>query len=467
MSETTDSLIERVCESIATHHMLPAGAPLLLMVSGGSDSIAMLRLFASNEVARGGPLAVLHVDHGLRGVDSLADAAFVESLCATLGVRCDVERIDVAEVALREGLNVEDAGRRERYRLADEHLDGLCGRAGVSAERGRIAVAHTRDDRTETFLMRAAQGAGATGLTSLRSVRGRIVRPLIDATRLELRAYLAELGQEWREDSTNADTDRLRSKIRHELVPIMREINPQFDTALARTLSLLADEDDLLREMGDAFARDFSESAKDEVVFDRAMMSTLSRPMKRRAIRSALRGRFPEASRLEFEHVERLTDGLDIDGFAHDLPYGLRAHDEYGRMVVSRAGDGAVVLASCLLPVPGICDLGSAGTLHAEETEPDSVDSDVYTALIDLDAIESGLSVGSAHEGERMRPLGMRGSKKVSDVFVDAKIPRRQRSGIPVIRDGERIVWVAGVRMSEEYKVTDATARAVRIVWQR
>lgn len=466
MSELTDVLIERVRESIASHEMLVEGAPLLVMVSGGSDSVALLRLVATADLAAFGPLAVLHVDHGLRGDDSRGDAEFVERTCAALGVTCTVERVDIAGIAREEGLNLEDAGRRERYRLANEHLDQLCTRAGVSPQVGRIAVAHTRDDRTETFLMRVAQGSGATGLTSLRPVRGRVARPLIDTSRAQLRAYLGELGQEWREDETNADTDRLRSKIRHELVPLMREINPQFDGALERTLALLADEDDLLKEMGEAFARDFAEAVDGEVVFDRQMMSTLSRPIKRRTIRAALLGSFPETSRLEFEHVERLVEGLGIDGFAHDLPDGLRAHDEYGRMVVSRVGEGPAALASRLLPVSGICDLGSAGTLEITQAEPESMDSDTFAALIDADAIRVGLSVGSAAEGERMRPLGMQGSKKVSDLFVDAKIPRRLRGTVPVVRDGDRIVWVAGVRMSEEYKITETTVRAVRLVWQ-
>lgn len=466
MSEPTDVLIQRVRESIASHEMFIEGVPLLVMVSGGSDSVALLRLLASADVATPVPLAVLHVDHCLRQHASQRDAEFVQRTCAALNIPCFVERVDIAGIARNEGLNLEDTGRRERYRLANEHLDQLCAQTGVSGQVGRIAVAHTRDDRTETFLMRVAQGAGATGLTSLRPVRGRVVRPLIDTTREQLRAYLSEVDQEWCEDATNADTNRLRAKIRHELVPLMREINPQFDGALERTLALLADEDDLLREMGEAFARDFAETVDGEVVFDRAMMSTLSRPMKRRTIRSALLGSFPETSRLEFEHVERLVEGLDIEGFAHDLPDGLRAHDEYGRMVVSRAGEGPAAMASCLLPVSGSCDLGSAGTLEITPAEPESLDSDAFAALIDADAIGVGLSVGSAVEGERMRPLGMQGSKKVSDLFVDAKIPRRLRGTVPVVRDGDRVVWVAGVRMSEEYKITETTVRAVRLVWK-
>lgn len=466
MDETIDSLDTRVSATILRHGMVPADAPVLAMVSGGADSVAMLHALAGfPELAD--RLAVLHVDHGLRGKASEEDADFVEALCARLGVPCAVERVDVAAIARSEGLNLEDAGRRERYRLADVHLDALCTSRGVAPGRGRVAVAHTRDDRIETFLMRLAQGAGATGLTSMRPVRDRVVRPLIDATREEIIGYLGGREQAWREDHTNADTDRLRSKIRHEFVPLFREVNPGFAESLIRTLEVLADEDDLLREMGDAFARDFVEYDAEEIAFDRDMMATLSRPMARRAVRAALLRVFPEASRLEFEHVEKLVDGLATDGFAHDLPGGLRVHDEYGRMVVSRTGGASPALAPCLLPVPGCCDLGETGMVRAEAVPPGLVGDDPLVAVIDADAIREGLRVAGPVDGERMRPLGMQGSKKVSDVLTDAKVPRRWRAATPVVRDGDRVVWVAGVRMSDEFKVTAGTTRAVRISWER
>ena len=466
MDTAADIVARQAREVIARNHLLPAGSPVVLMVSGGGDSVALLRLLADGSLAGDIALQVLHVDHGLRGEESSADARFVADLCESLGVACTIERVPVADIAAAEGLNLEDAGRRERYRIAEELLDELCDAHGVGRERGRIVTAHTRDDRVETFLMRLAQGAGATGLTSLRFARGRLVRPLLTTTREQLRAYLLDLGQAWREDATNADVDRLRAKVRHELLPLLQQINPRFDETLGRTLLVMGDEDQLMREMGEAFARDFAEVSDGEVSFDSTLMATLSRPMQRRTVRAALLAAFPETSRIEFEHVETLVDGLGRDGFAHDLPGGLRAHDEYGRMVVSRTGEGPEALAPCLLPIPGICDLGSSGRVIAEETSSGDTSGSPTSVVVDLDVGTDTLTVNAPREGDRFRPLGMQGTKKVSDLLVDEKVPRRRRPTVPVVRDGDSIVWVAGVRMSEEYKVTPSTTRAVRLSWE-
>lgn len=456
-------LADITCATATTHGMLPLGAPVIAMVSGGADSTALLRLLASGalgEVA----LSALHVDHMLRGADSDGDAAFVAATCDELGVECRVVRHDVGAYAEAEGLNLEDAGRRVRYRFADEELDVRCATAGVPVSEGRVAVAHTLDDRIETFLMRLATGSGAGGLAGIPYGRGRIVRPLLDARRADVVAYLSELGQAWREDATNADTTRLRARVRAELLPLLESINPRFDDALARMWTVLGDEDDLLDGMARAFAGDFADMRSGEVRFDRRRMLTLSRPMVRRTLRSALLEVFPEASRIEFEHVDALADGLTDDRFARDLPDGLRARTEYATLVISRSTDEATPMASALLEVPGTADLGPAGTMRASSCSPVPAD-DPLVAVIDADRLAGSLSVGSVRPGDRMRPLGMQGTRKLQDVLTDAKVPRRLRSLVPVVRDGELIVWVAGVRMSDEYAVGPGTVRAVRLEW--
>ncbi len=242
--------------------MLPPDAPVLVMVSGGADSVTLLRLLAAGDLGPIGPLSVLHVNHQLRGADADADEEFVRALCAELGVEVLVVRFDVAEYAAAEGLNLEDAGRRVRYRFAEEALDAACMAARVRPESGRIATAHTRDDRVETFLMRAITGSGAAGLSSIPYVRGRIVRPLLDCDRADVRSYLRELGQAWREDASNTDTSRLRALVRAQIVPVAEQVNPAFRETLARTIDLLADDDALLSRLADDFSRDFAETTR-------------------------------------------------------------------------------------------------------------------------------------------------------------------------------------------------------------
>ncbi len=465
MTAEEETLTGRMARTVAAHAMLPDGAVVLVMVSGGGDSVALLRLLAEDAPSRGLRLSAFHLNHLLRSSDSDGDEAFVGELCTALDVPLHIVRYDVAAYAEELGLNLEDAGRQIRYRFAGEHVDALCDAAGVPRDQGRIAVAHTLDDRIETLLMRLAQGAGAGGLASLRPVRGRIVRPLADADRDSVREYLRELGQPWREDASNLDTTRTRARVRAELLPVLRDINPRADEAMARTLRVLADEDDLLGEMAEAFARDFAVQDEQEVRFERAMMHTLSVPMRRRVVRAAIAGAFPDATRMDFEHVEAVVLGMDDDGFARDLTDGLRAFSEYDKMVISRGENAFPPLAPCLLPVPHELDLGAAGIIRSEAADPVDATGSARSVTIDEGCIEIGLVVDGPRRGDRMRPIGMSGTKKLSDLLVDEKVPRRRRGITPVVRDGDRIVWVAGVRMSDDYKLTRDTTKAVRLEW--
>jgi tRNA(Ile)-lysidine synthase len=460
-----NGLLSKAAQTAAEHAMFSPGAPVVVMVSGGADSVSLLRALASGSLGDVS-LFVLHVDHVLRAAASDADAAFVESLADELGVPVRVVRVDVAGYASAHDLNLEDAGRVVRYLEAEAEADVRCDAAGLPRDRGRIATAHTFDDRAETMLMRLAQGSGAAGLLSLPYTRGRIVRPLLDCSRADVLAYLGSLGQYWREDASNRDTTRLRARVRSEVMPLLRAINPRFDEALSRTLTVLGDEDELLEGMAEGFAAQFAEVREGEVRVDRSRIRTISRPMMRRVLRRLLFDAFPSASRLEFEHVEALCDGIATDGFARDLPGGLRAFDEYGTLVVSQGREGASPLAPRLLEVPGTIDLGEAGVMTAEPGSVQDPGSDPLTTLVDVDALSGPLEVSSVRPGDRMRPFGMAGSRKLQDILTDAKVPARERPGLPVVRDGERIVWVAGIRSSEEYRVGPSTRRTVRLTWK-
>lgn len=453
--------------SVAQHDMLPDDAVVVAMVSGGADSVALLCLLASGALGHVASLSALHLDHQLRGAESADDASFVEALCAALGVEVRVVSHDVAAYAEAENLNLEDAGRRVRQRLGAEVLDARCAALGVRPEAGRIAVAHTLDDRLETFLARLVSGAGGGGMRSIAPVSGRIVRPLIDARRADVLGYLRSIGQAWREDASNADTTRERAWVRHELLPLIEARNPAFSATAARTMRILGEEDDLLGEMASAFAHDFSHVDAGVLAFDRPLMRTLTRPMARRVVREALISAFPEASRLEFEHTEAIVDGLAADGFSHDLPFGLRAEVEYGTLNISCKSVPHVTVAPGLLELPGALDLGAAGAIEAREVPPGAPPSSGDTVSIDADVVAWPLVVDSVREGDRIKPFGMAGTKKVGDLLTDEKVPRRVRGGIPIVRDGDRIVWVAGVRLAEDVRVTAETTRAAELRWHR
>jgi tRNA(Ile)-lysidine synthase len=453
-------------ETVARHELLPADTPCVVLVSGGADSTALLRLLADGEFGER-PLLVLHIDHMLRE-GSASDAEWVESICREWRIPCRVRREDVPSLAEREGLNVEDAGRQVRYRLAGEAADELARETGWDASAVRVATAHTRDDLAETVLMRLATGAGPGALAGIRARRGRIVRPLIDARRTDIVGYLESLSQDWLEDPTNRDTSRLRARVRHDLVPVFEDINPSFVDALARSAALLAEDDDMLQELASAFARDFeiagAEDCRDVLELDAALLATLSTPMARRVLRTAIVDRFPEASRLEHEHVDAIVRAMGGEAVARDVTGGLRVSVGRDRIVVSRACEEPDEWEEEIL-VPGTTEF-DGGRLDAQLLDAWTIGDEPNVAVLDAGTLSGPLRAGSAREGERIRPLGMEGTKKVSDLLSEARIPRLKRRTVPVVRDGDAVVWVAGVRLSEDYKVTPDSRRAIRLIWQ-
>ena len=261
------SVVDRMRAVIAERSPVASDAPVLLMVSGGSDSTALAYLACELHRAGDiGELAMLHVNHQLRGQDADDDARFVARLAELLGVPLFSCEIDIAGEAERTGENVEAVARRERYLAANEALESLCLHASAPLADGRIFTAHTVDDRVESFYMRSIVGTGPGGFRSMRYKNGPVARPLLDVSRGDLRAYLVqrkqagepvvedEAGSLWREDATNAHTDRFRAYVRHEIVPRAKERNAQLLEVLGRTMNLIADEDDLLEEFAETLA---------------------------------------------------------------------------------------------------------------------------------------------------------------------------------------------------------------------
>ena len=230
--------------------------PVVLMVSGGADSCALARLVCSMRWES--PRMIVHVNHHLRGAAADEDAAFVQALAAELGVKCAVVDADVANLAETGNGNIEATGRMARYLAAQQMLQKLCEEAGLSQADGCALVAHTADDRVENFYMRSIVGAGPGALRSLDAasdVMGvHVVRPLLDCTHAELCAWLSSRGYAWREDATNATDEGFRAYVRHHMVPAALARNPRLHETLARTMDLIADEDDFLEGMSGQLA---------------------------------------------------------------------------------------------------------------------------------------------------------------------------------------------------------------------
>lgn len=328
-------VLERMKKTIEERGLVTDDSAVLLMVSGGSDSTALA--YAAADLASQsviGPAAILHVNHKLRGADADADQEFVRQLADLLGFPLFCCEINVAGLADASGENVEAVARRERYLAANEALASMCRHEGRPLSAARIWTAHTQDDRVENFYMRSIVGTGPGGFRSMRYTNGPVARPCLDVSREDLRAFVktrAAAGREvvrdaegnlWREDATNAHTDRFRAFVRHEIVPRAKERNPQLLDSLCRTMNLIADEDDMLEaQTADIAARFVEWTALEGGLPDYAAgcviapeFAAVKVPLQRRVVREVLQSILGSDARVESASVEAVCEGFGESG---------------------------------------------------------------------------------------------------------------------------------------------------------
>jgi len=460
------NLLSRVRRTIERERLVPPGARVLAALSGGADSVALLLLLCELRDGGGVELAgAAHLNHQLRG-DADADEAFCAALCARLGIRFVSERADVAALARTQKRSLEDAARAARYEFLERAADAL----GAS----RIAVGHTIEDQAETFLLRLIRGAGTRGLAAIRPRAGRVVRPLLEVERAALRGYLAGRGEPFREDASNADVAIARNRVRHELMPLLRSrFSPAVDRALARGAALARDDEEFLAAEAIKLAARIV-LIDEGVRIDAAGLSSAPRALSSRVARAALErlaGRTP----ITFDHVQRLIALADpsASGQAISLPgqYAIRvAEAVLLRPARSRARPAANSFAVSL-SIPGEVELPAQRVVVAAqplpETPPPGERPRIWTARgmevgIAADAVTLPLAVRSRRPGDRFRPLGAPGRRKLQDFLVDRKVARERRDAVPLVVDGrDRIVWVVGESVAEEFRVTNPSQAVI------
>jgi tRNA(Ile)-lysidine synthase len=400
--------------------LIRSGEPLLVLISGGADSVCLLDV----ALRLGASVSALHVNYGLRA-EADADEAHCRELCERLGVELRVERVELA--AARGPGNVQDEAREARYALAERHA------------RGDYATGHTASDQAETVLYRLAVSPGSRALLGMEPRRGRLVRPLLHATREQTRAWCESRGLGWREDASNLDPGFARSRIRHEVLPALRDLNPAAERGIAETSAQLRDEAEVLESaVDDALGTTgVGGVAVSEL---RSLPPALARLMLRRLAEAASGGIHP-LSREQAEAVMRL--GKKPGSASLDLGRGLRAVSEYGTIRFA-LGPDAPPPDPVRLAVPGAARFG-----------PWEVEARLGRGgEAELSAAEIGrqLVVRAWREGDRMRPAGLGGGKSLQDLFTDRKVPRALRQTLPVVETGGEIAWVAGVAVGERFR---------------
>jgi tRNA(Ile)-lysidine synthase len=478
-----DPLDTRVLGFIRQCGLLAEGTRLVVGVSGGPDSLCLLSLLVGLRKELSVDLHVAHLDHQLRGSESRADAGFVERLCRQWDLPATVEGRDVRGYRTRRRISLEEAAREVRYAFLAE----VAARTGAAA----VAVGHTRDDNTETILMHLIRGSGTRGLRGLlpanrlRTHSGtvRVVRPLLEVSRVETVRFCGEHGLEARADATNRSLSLFRNRVRLELVPLLRKYNPRIDEALSRTAAMAVDEHEFLDTEAARAWDSVVERKQDTVVFVRNLFMSLPPALKRQLVRNAIGELLGDLKDIEARHVEKLVEAAaGPAGRTYHMPGGLRwvvEHDRYllgsdaallcplpvlrgeFRLAIpgETAGSGWQVKAVVLPRLAG--SPVSAAERRGERGLSLAAPPGTLTACLDLDRVGEEVVVRSVKSGDRFRPMGLGQQKKVNAFMLDARIPRSWRNRVPVVIAQGQVVWVTGWRIDETVKVTECTARVL------
>ena len=491
---------QKVLSFMKKNHMTDRGDSVLAAVSGGADSVCLLLLLHEMAAELGIKVFAFHMNHGIRGAEADRDEQFVMELCERLNIPLTVAHEKVEEYAAERGLSGEEAGRILRY----HHL-------GETAEKyqcAKIAVAHHEDDDAETVLLNLFRGSGLAGLSGIRPVRENIIRPLLCVSRKEIEEYLNEQELSWCEDSTNKENDYTRNKIRNELLPWVTEnINSRAAEHILAVSEFAAQADayfemeaeKILEEscskrreegkqpnsknVGEADGKESGTGQSSKVAENEMKMCTKINTdifdpqpeiLKTYIVRRMILNAAGKAKDITERHIRSVMD-LSGPGGGHtvDLPYGLKAVRGYETLGIVQNKNPSQMSESdqkqerkpvfenkinLETDMDEILDLGGTHIrLHAVHREKElEIPKNQYTKWFDYDKINVGLSIRYRKNGDYLTLSGG-GKKKLRRYMIDEKIPENERDRIPVLADGDHVLWVVGYRISDYYKITDET----------
>ena len=448
------NLVAQIRGTIQKHQMLTSRDRVLAGVSGGADSVCLALVLKE----LGFDVAVAHVNHGLRGAESDTDEEFTKELAGTLGVPFFATKVALSGPApaasalwlSRRPLpggeaNLEAAGREARRQFFIE----TARRRGYT----KIALAHTRNDRVETFLMNLLRGAGSEGLVSMAPVSGNTIRPLIETGRNEVEAYLTENNQSWRTDSSNFDLGFARNRLRHAVIPELESrFNPSLIQTLARTVEILEAEDAWMRAVADQWLSEHGRKEDTDFLIPAAELKSAPAGLVRRILRTALRLAGSGLRDVSFGHIEAVRALLEEgkSGKFVQIPGGLQAAREFGRLVFRQA-PAAWADYTYELKIPGEVHIPEVGKVfRAEIVEIEANQALGQRVFVDGESIGPYVTIRNWKPGDYYRPVGLPAGK-LKKLFQRARIPRGHRMRWPVIVADSTIVWVASFPVSREF----------------
>lgn len=460
------TIAKQVEQVIADEAMINNGDCIVVAVSGGPDSVALLHILFSLKGQYGWSLVVAHVNHRFRGEESDREADFVAELAASLGLPCEVGVIDVPAYIAQSGLNGQAAAREKRY----EFLHSVAEQYGAQ----RIALAHHAGDQAETVLMRLIRGTGPSGLAGIPARRKEkyveLIRPLLRIKKEDLLAYCQNHQISYCTDSSNLKRNYFRNVIRLDVLPYLQQFNEQLPDALCRLAELMRDEENHMHQETVRVVDDLVDLRENEYSFNRIGYIRLSIALQRRVIKLILNYLVFEES-LDFAKLEAIRDLIVRESptiQTLSLYPNLHIVREYDQISftknfvqteafdyrLARFDHTTIMNAGNMSLTFRIMDRFAANHKHQSD----------YDAWFDLDQLSFPLIIRSRQNGDRIELFGLNGSKKVKNMFIDAKVPPRARNRIPILSDDEhRILWIPGFRQSRHAGVTAGTKRILHV----
>ena len=456
MNEGELVLIRRVSAVIRQESLIDPQDRVLVGVSGGVDSSVLLSILFKIKDSFPFSLGVAHLNHALRGDESVRDEEFVRDLAGRFGLPFHVRRVDVRSYAKAEGLSLQHAGRDLRY----DYFREIARKHGYR----KIAIGHTRDDQVETFIMRIVKGTGLRGLSSIPMRRGPIIRPLLFCYQSEIEAYLKEESIPYVEDSSNKKDLYQRNFVRNRVLPLFEKLNPNFRERVLFLLDDLTRLNGLFEQEADRFLSEEVRTEGGDVFVNTEELKSLHQETLYRVLSGMLERVEPSLVLLR-DHVRLIEEALESARPNIDvaLPGRVRATKIYDRLILTKKPAAPAIQGR--FPVrmgPNLLEpFGIILECAVMETPPEGLPTDGQTAFFDYD--KTGvLEIRTFLVGDRFVPLGMEVSVKLKDFFIARKIPLHQRRRIPLLVSGEDIIWVLGQRIDERYKVNSSTRRILK-----
>lgn len=449
-------MLQSAYETILKYGLVSKGDSIVLGVSGGADSVALLDILCDMSDEYDLKLYVVHVNHCLRGKDADNDQQYVETICRERNIPCKVFKFDVAEIARSEHLTSEEAGRKMRYYAFGTVANEVCA--------NKIATAHHMNDNTETLLFNILRGSGLTGLCGIRAIRGKYIRPLIKTSRAQIEDYLKNKNISWCTDNTNNETFFTRNKIRHELLPyIKNNFNPSAEYALQRMSELCSDDNDFIDGTANACLSDCTVSSDNaHIVLNTKKFNLQHIAIKRRIIRLVLEKLSVPLKDVHMVHVDNCIKmiGSSASGaYTHvgNCKVGLEQNGIHFSTddICENFEVLADVGSECYIP-----QIKSRIIIKKVDKRGASSKNRVY---ISADEISLPLVIRNRRNGDRIKPFGMSGEKKLKDYFIDKKVPLSERNNIPVFVHNNKIVWIGGYCINEDCRVTANTNKILML----